>query len=570
MLSALYIENLAVIERSAMDISAGLTVFTGETGAGKSIVIDAINACLGHRVSREIVRTGASRATIVACFRDLPPEVCQLLEENGFSAEEEELLLQRDVFADGRSAARIGGKPATAALLRDIGSRLITIHGQHDNQTLLSPERHLHIIDNYGGLSEQVAAYQEEFQKLRQLLRQLKALSGDQSLRQKRAELLRYEINEIEKAKLSPRLEEVLTEKSRQMRSAQRIAGALSTVRNALYGSDDLPGALDQLAEASSAFGELSDFSSFRQQAENLESLRLELCDLAQSLGDSLASLEYSQSEAEAVERRLAQLNRLKSRYGTDIPQIMAYCEKAREELSTLCGSEEEVSRLNREAHAQKDRVAGLARTLTEQRLDAALQLTRTIEEEARFLEMPGLRVEVSFAPCKLGQGGDHTAELLLSANPGETPKPIARIASGGELSRIMLAIKSALADKDDIGTLIFDEIDTGVSGRAAQKIGRKLQQIAGGRQILCVTHSAQIAALADHHLLIHKEVAEGRTRTLVEPLDRSGRIEEVARIFSTDHVTDLMRQTAASMIDEGRQIREEIPIQAGRDAEAT
>lgn len=553
MLSALYIENLAVIEKAAIDFTGGLTVFTGETGAGKSIVIDAINACLGQRVSREIVRSGAQKASVIACCRSIPDSVRALLEQNGFSADEEELLLQRDIFADGRSAARIGGRPATAALLREIGVELITIHGQHDNQALLSPERHLHIIDNYGELTGQLCEYQREFNVLRGYLKKLKALGTDQSLRQKRAELLRYEIREIEKAKLSPRLEEVLTEKARLLRSSEKIAGALSRSAAALYGGDELPGALDQLSDASQALGELSAFPSFQSMAEELESLRLELGELARGISDSLSSLEYDQSEADAVEKKLAQLSHLKSRYGADVSEIMAYCERAKEELSSLCGSEEEVARLNREAVAQKNKVAALARELTGARLDAAVQLAHKVEEEARFLEMPGLRVEVSFAPCKLGINGDHTAELLLSANPGEPPKPIARIASGGELSRIMLAIKSALADKDDIGTLIFDEIDTGVSGKAAQKIGRKLREISRSRQILCVTHSAQIAALADNHLLIRKEVTGGRTRTLVQPLDGQGRIDEVARIFSTDHVTDLMRQTAASMIEEGR-----------------
>ena len=554
MLSALYIENLAVIEKAAIDFAAGLTVFTGETGAGKSIVIDAINACLGQRISREIVRTGAAKASVVACFRQIPAEAKRLLEANGFSADEEELLLQRDIFSDGRSAARIGGKPATAALLRDIGAVLITIHGQHDNQALLSPDRHLHIIDNYGELGGQLLAYRQEFDVLRGQLKRLRELSGDQATRQKRAELLQYEIREIEKAKLSPRLEEVLEEKSKMFRNAEKIAAALSAASAALYGSEELPGALDQLTDASGALGELSGLPAFQVIAEEVESHRLDLEELARKVNDSLASLEYDQEEADAVEKRLGQIKRLKGRYGGDISEIIAYCEKAKAELAGLSGSEEAVAKLNKEALAQKNKVAALAQKLTGSRLDAAMQLARTIEEEARFLEMPSLRVEVSFAPCKLGANGDHTAELLLSANPGEPPKPIARIASGGELSRIMLAIKSALADKDDIGTLIFDEIDTGVSGKAAQKIGRKLQGISRSRQILCVTHSAQIAALADSHMLIREDVSDGRTRTLVQPLDGEGRIEEVARIFSTDHVTDLMRQTAASMIDEGMQ----------------
>lgn len=555
MLSALYIENLAVIEKAEISFTDGLTVFTGETGAGKSIVIDAINACLGHRVSREIVRTGAQKASVIACCRGIPDETRKLLEDNGFSADEEELLLQRDIFADGRSSARIGGRPATATLLREVGLSLITIHGQHDNQSLLLPDRHLHIIDNYGELGGMLEEYQREFNVLRSILKRLKAVSGDQSMRRKRAELLQYEIAEIERAKLSPRLEEILQEKSRVFRSSEKIAGALSKASAALFGGDEIPGALDQLSDASGALAELSAFREFQTLAEELESLRIELNELARSVSDSLSSLEYDQSEADAVEKKLKQLSHLKSRYGADVAGIIAYCEKAKEELSGLTTSEEETSRLNKEALAQKNKVAAMARDLTGARLDAAMQLSRKVEAEARFLEMPNLRVEVSFAPCKISFNGDHVAELLLSANPGEPPKPIARIASGGELSRIMLAIKSALADKDDIGTLIFDEIDTGVSGKAAQKIGLKLKEIGRTRQILCVTHSAQIAALADNHLLIRKDVSDGRTKTVVLPLDESGRVEEVARIFSTDRVTDLMRQTAASMIEEGRKV---------------
>ena len=555
MLSALYIENLAVIEKAEINFTGGLTVFTGETGAGKSIVIDAINACLGHRVSREIVRTGAQKASVIACCRGIPEETRKLLEDNGFSADEEEILLQRDIFADGRSSARIGGRPATATLLREVGLSLITIHGQHDNQALLSPDRHLHIIDNYGELAPALEEYQKEFNVLRGILKKLKAVSGDQAMRQKRAELLQYEIAEIERAKLSPRLEEVLQEKSHVFRSSEKIAGALSRASGALYGSDDLPGALDLLTDASAALAELSSFPAFKALGEEIESLRIELNELSRGVSDSLASLEYDQAEADAVEKKLKQLSHLKSRYGADIAGIIAYCEKAKEELSGLCSSEEETARLSKEALAQKNKVAAMARDLTGSRLDAAMQLSRKVEEEARFLEMPSLKVEVAFAPCKISMNGDHVAELLLSANPGEPPKPIARIASGGELSRIMLAIKSALADKDDIGTLIFDEIDTGVSGKAAQKIGRKLREISRSRQVLCVTHSAQIAALADDHLLIRKDVSDGRTRTAVISLDEAGRIEEVARIFSTDRVTDLMRQTAASMIEEGRKI---------------
>lgn len=559
MLCQLYIENLAVIEKAAIDFTKGLSVFTGETGAGKSIVIDAINACLGQRVGREIVRTGAKKALVIASFTEVPPSVQALLRKNGYPDDDETLVIQREISADGGSTARIGGRPATVSMLRQIGQYLINIHGQHDNQILLSAERHLSIIDAFGELEPQAEEYRQEFDKLRTLLRQMKSLSVGEDEKRRRVELLSYEIEEIEKAKLSPRMEEVLQEKAKVLRSSEKIAAALSEACRALEGSEDIPGACDLLNDAVGAVDSLRGFPEFTAQAETLETLRIELSEQAASLSSSLQSLEYDQGEAEAIERRLRQISRLKSRYGGSVEEILAHCQQAKEELESISSQKENLRKVTQQAWEQKDKVAAMATDLTEARIDAAVRFAHTIEEEAKSLEMPNLRVETSFAPCKLCSIGNHSAELLLSANLGEPPRPIAKIASGGELSRIMLAIKSALADKDDIGTLIFDEIDTGVSGKAAQKIGRKLQKIASHRQVICVTHSAQIAALADHQLLIHKSTSEGRTFTEVLPLEGEERVAEVARIFSTDHVTDLMLQTARSMLEEGRRDLQEI-----------
>ncbi len=557
MLCQLYIENLAVIEKAAIDFSEGLTVFTGETGAGKSIVIDAINACLGQRTGREIVRTGAKKALVVASFTDIPEKVRGLLRDNGYPDEDEMLVVQREISADGGSTARICGRPATVSMLREIGQYLINIHGQHDNQILLSAEKHLSIIDAFGELGPMAENYRAEFEKLRQLLRQMKSLSVGEDEKRRRVELLSYEIEEIEKAKLSPRMEEMLQEKAKVLRSSEKIAAALGEACRALEGSEELPGACDLLNDAAGAIDSLRSFPDFAPRAEALENLRIELSEQSAALSASLQSLEYDQGETEAIERRLRQINRLKSRYGGSVEEILAHCRRAKEELEGISSQKETLRKVTQQAREQKEKVAALANDLTEARIDAAVRFAHTIEEEARSLEMPNLRVETSFAPCKLCPIGNHSAELLLSANLGEPPRPIAKIASGGELSRIMLAIKSALADKDDIGTLIFDEIDTGVSGKAAQKIGRKLQKIGSHRQVICVTHSAQIAALADHQLLIRKSTADGRTFTEVLPLEGEDRVKEVARIFSTDHVTDLMLQTARSMLEEGQRTPE-------------
>ena len=550
MLAALYIENLAVIEKAYVDFPEGFSVFTGETGAGKSILIDAINACLGQRTSREIVRTGAERASVSALFRELPPELVRLLEENGYAAENGEMMISRDIHGDGRSTARIGSRPATVGFLREVGSRLVNIHGQHDNQTLLSPEKHMGILDNYGELAEEREAYQAKFRELSAVIRKLRAVSADDAARSRRAELLKYQIEEITAARLSPGLEEQLQERSRRLRSVERLARALDSACSSLLGDEeDTPGAVDLLASARDQIQSLGDFPEFSAAAEGLESLAIELSDWASTLHGQLSALEYDQQEADMVEARLSELHTLKLKYGGTVSAILDYLEDARKELSQLQSSEEELRRLNAKAHALKNEAAAMAKLLTQHRKEAAGRFTARVAEEARFLEMPNLRLEARFTPGKLGIGGDASAELLISANLGEPPKPIAKIASGGELSRIMLAIKSALADKDDIGTLIFDEIDTGVSGKAAQKIGRKLREVAASRQVLCVTHSAQIAALGQAQFLIRKETADGRTRTSVIPLDPAGRVEEIARIMSTDAVSDLMRQTARSML---------------------
>lgn len=555
MLAALYIENLAVIEKTYVEFPRGFTVFTGETGAGKSILIDAINACLGQRTTREIVRTGAEKASISAVFREIPRDAADMLAKNGYSVEEGgELLLDRTIHADGRTIARVNGRPAAVGFLREIGTRLINIHGQHDSQTLLSPEKHLGLLDNFGGLHEEAAAYQEKFLALRDTVRKLKALSAKETGNSKRAEMLRFQIEEIRAAKLTPGIEERLMEKSRRFQSVERIARALESACVSLLGDEEeLQGAVDLVEAAQGEMSALSEFSEFSAAAETLEGISLELSELSANLRGQLSALEYDQQEADLVEARLSQIHRLKLKYGSTVSEILDFMEDAKRELAGIESGDEQLRELTKQAALQKKEVARLAALLTEHRKEAAARFVEKVSGEARFLEMPNLRMEADFRPAKLGIQGDHTMELLISANPGEPPKPISKIASGGELSRIMLAIKSALAEKDDVDTLIFDEIDTGVSGRAAQKIGMKLREVGASRQVFCVTHSAQVASQGDSQFLIRKSSDKGKTFTEVLPLDMEGRVAEIARIMATDQVSGLARETARRMLEENQ-----------------
>lgn len=555
MLAALYIENLAVIEKTYVEFPRGFTVFTGETGAGKSILIDAINACLGQRTTREIVRTGAEKASISAVFREIPRDAADMLAKNGYSVEEGgELLLDRTIHADGRTIARVNGRPAAVGFLREIGTRLINIHGQHDSQTLLSPEKHLGLLDNFGGLHEEAAAYQEKFLALRDTVRKLKALSAKETGNSKRAEMLRFQIEEIRAAKLTPGIEERLMEKSRRFQSVERIARALESACVSLLGDEEeLQGAVDLVESAQGEMSALSEFSEFSAAAETLEGISLELSELSATLRGQLSALEYDQQEADLVEARLSQIHRLKLKYGSTVSEILDFMEDAKRELAGIESGDEQLRELTKQAALQKKEVARLAALLTEHRKEAAARFVEKVSGEARFLEMPNLRMEADFRPAKLGIQGDHTMELLISANPGEPPKPISKIASGGELSRIMLAIKSALAEKDDVDTLIFDEIDTGVSGRAAQKIGMKLREVGASRQVFCVTHSAQVASQGDSQFLIRKSSDKEKTFTEVLPLDMEGRVAEIARIMATDQVSGLARETARRMLEENQ-----------------
>ena len=545
MLVSLQIENIAVIEKAAIAFDAGFNALTGETGAGKSIVIDAINAVLGERISRDLVRTGSRSAGVSALFTDLSAGVSAALEELGYPPDEEgALLVQRTISADGKGTCRINGQLATVSILRSVGRLLVNIHGQHENQALLSPERHVEYLDRL--LEEYRAAYRT----MCGVRSRLEAADMDEAEKARRLDMLRFQTGEIEAAALQAGEEEALTAQRTLYRNAEKIAGAVIGARAALSGDEETEGALSGISRAASAVRDAARYmEGAGELAQRMETALYELEECAGELRDYAQRLDFDPSELDETESRLEAIHRLKMKYGGTVEEILTYYERAQQELEAIETSDLLLSRLTKELEAAEAAAREKAAALTAARREAAARFSRDVMEELAFLDMPGVSLEVAMEPVPLGTGGGDRVEFLIAANPGEPPKPIARIASGGELSRIMLAIKSVLADADDIDTLIFDEIDTGISGRAARKVGIKLRQTAASRQVLCVTHLAQIASLAHHHLLISKTVREGRTYTEVTPLDREARERELARIIGGE-VTGPALEAAREMLE--------------------
>ena len=534
MLTSLHIENIAVIERADIEPQPGLNVLTGETGAGKSMVIDAINAALGERVSRDVVRTGSAQAKVTALFSDISSHTAAQLEELGYAPDEDGLLLiQRTISAEGKGSCRINGLPATVAVLRAIGRLLVNIHGQHENQALLAPEKHVEYLEKLGGLLPLRDAFRAAYGEYTALCRRLEEVTMDDGAKARRLDILRFQIDEIEAASLRPGEEEELKRQRELYRNAERIAVSLAAARELLSGGEEGGGAIPLLSQAS---GELREAGRYVEElaglADRTESLLYELEECGSDLRDFASHLEFEPGELERVEERLDQIRRLLSKYGADEQAVLAYKEQAQQELDNIEMSDELAAKLQKQCEQAQDQAYQAAKRLSDARRAAAADFAKRVGEELTFLDMPGVRLEVAVEPVPLCSGGIDKVEFLIAANPGEPPKPIAKIASGGELSRIMLAIKSVMADADDIDTLIFDEIDTGISGRAAQKVGVKLRQIGRARQVVCVTHLAQIAAQAHHHFLIAKRVRDNRTFTEVSPLDRQGREAELARII--------------------------------------
>ena len=554
MLSCLQIENVAVIQKAEVHFQPGLNVLTGETGAGKSILIDSINAILGNRTSKDLVRTGASKAVIRASFAQIPDVVLDKLEAAGYERSAE-LLLSREITAEGKSSCRINGMPTTAAVLRELCGGLININGQHDSVGLLNPAHHLSILDEYAQNAKLYQEYYVLYRSLVKVKKELDAMITDEAEKQRRIDLLSYQVQEIEEAGLTAGEEQTLESRRKVLANASTIRDRVAKAHALLSGDDDTPGAVDLLGEASNAMDTAAQLDeSLSGVSGTLMDLYYSAKDAAAELIDRLDAYDTNDAELDEIEQRLDLLYRLKRKYGDTVEDIIAFGQKAREELEQIQFSEQRHDQLQ----AEKLRLYGLARekaeALTQTRLKAFDELNARITDTLQFLNMPGVRMTLHHARGPLASHGQDSVEFYISTNAGEAPKPLARIASGGELSRITLAIKNALADRDAVPTVIYDEIDSGVSGKAAGRIGEVLRQSARGHQILCITHTAQIAALADCHLLIQKNVTNDRTYTEIHPLDTEGRVEALARLISGDHVTELSRANAREMLGTGRQ----------------
>lgn len=551
MLSSLQIENVAVIQKAEVHFEPGLNVLTGETGAGKSILIDSINAILGNRTSKDLVRTGASKAVIRAAFEQVPSAVLDKLEQSGYERSEA-LLLSREITAEGKSSCRINGMPATAAVLRDLCGGLININGQHDSVGLLNPAHHLGILDDYAQNRTVFQEYYTLYRKLVQVKRELDALITDEAEKQRKIDLLQYQVQEIEDAGLTAGEEQTLENRRKMLSNASAIRDRLAQSYALLSGSDDAAGAVDLLGETSNAVDAAAQLDpALTADAGQLLDLYYNAKDVAADLIGRLDAYDTNDAELDEVEQRLDLLYRLKRKYGNTVEDVIAFGQKAREELDSIQHSQQRYDALQAEKLRLYAKAREKAEVLTQTRLKAFEELNTRISGTLDFLNMPGVRMTLRHTRGPLASHGQDSVEFYISTNPGEAPKPLAKIASGGELSRITLAIKNAMADKDAVPTVIYDEIDSGVSGKAAGRIGEVLRQSAQGHQILCITHTAQIAALADCHLLIQKNVSNERTYTEIHPLDENGRVEALARLISGDHVTELSRANAREMLQE-------------------
>lgn len=549
MLSSLQIENVAVIQKANVHFEKGLNVLTGETGAGKSILIDSINAILGNRTSKDLVRTGAAKAVIRAAFEDVPPAVLDSLEKAGYERSEA-LLLSREITAEGKSTCRINGMPATAAVLRELCGGLININGQHDSVGLLNPVRHEGILDAYAQNSAEYQAYYAIYRELVGVKKTLDAMITDESEKQRRIDLLSYQVQEIDDAGLTAGEEQTLESRRKVLANASTIRDRIAQCYALLSGGDEAPGAVDLLGEASNAVDAAAQLDGeLSAGAGQLLDLYYTAKDVAADLIGRLDAYDTNDAELDEIEQRIDLIYKLRRKYGDTVEDILAFGERARKELEMIQSSQERVEHLQKEQRRLYTLAREKAEALTQTRLKAFDELNKRISGTLDFLNMPGVRMTLRHSRGPLASHGQDSIEFYISTNPGEAPKPLAKIASGGELSRITLAIKNAMADKDAVPTVIYDEIDSGVSGKAASRIGEVLRQSAEGHQILCITHTAQIAALADCHLLIQKNITNERTYTEIHPLDENGRIEALARLISGDHVTELSLANAREML---------------------
>lgn len=551
MLRTLSIENIAVIEKAKIDFDGGLNVLTGETGAGKSIVVDSINAVLGERTSKELVRTGSDFAFVSAFFENINATVCGELEKLGYTPEDDgSLLITRRISKDGRSSCRVNGMPATVSVLHALGKVLVNIHGQHDSQSLLDPEQHYKFIDMLSGDSSVLSDYKAAFSRFLSVRRELKALTAAADSADKNTELLEYQIKELEEADIKIGEAQALNARKKVMDSAEEAAKAYSSALEAVNGDDENPGAESLLQSALESVVRFSELSpEIKKAAALLENAVDEIADAKSVIGGELSVLDFDPREREEIEERLDELFRLGKKYGDDEEKMLAYLDNAKRKLNSIVNNEEELEKLNDEYDKAYDDVLAAAEKLTALRKKTAQKFAEDVKNQLTYLDMPKINFTVDFKKGIMSSAGLDKIEFLISANPGEEPKPLVKIASGGELSRIMLGIKSILAYNDTVDTLIFDEIDTGVSGRASQKIGLKLKEVSKNTQVICVTHSAQIASNADSHFLISKDISGDRTFTSVTLLNRSQRRNELARIMGGLEITDAMLNSAEELL---------------------
>ncbi len=550
MLSLLHIENIAVIEQADISFDKGFNVLTGETGAGKSIVIDAISAILGQRAYRDMIRTGTNKASVRAVFTKVPN--FPWFEENGVEYDGE-TVIQRDIFLDGKNVCRVNGTLVTVAILHKLGIQLINIHGQHDSASLFDEENHLRFLDAFADNGALLADYREKFAAVSELRRQIDRMTMDEGEKLRRMETLKYQIAEIEKADLKSGEDEVLEQRRKLLQNSEKLSQGLEEASEALLGGDDSDGAAALLAQAAYALSRIARYSDdYTGFQERLTDLKYQVQDIADEVRDSLDELSYSADELETIEARLDIIHRLRRKYGADCDEILAYLDKAQKELDEIEFADDRVEQLKKKLAKQEKQAWDAALALRKNRQEQGAVMAEKILSELSQLDMPRVQFQCRFRETELTSEGADGVAFYLSANAGEDLKPLSKVASGGELARIMLSMKNVLAEKDAVDTLIFDEVDTGVSGRAAQRIAEKLKSLAKHKQVLCVTHLPQLAALADTHMLIAKSEHDGRTYTTVTPLDRKGRAMELARIIGGAHITETTLKSAEEMLSAG------------------
>lgn len=547
MLSLLHIENIAVIESADISFDRGFNVLTGETGAGKSIVIDAISAILGERAYRDMIRTGAAKASVRAVFTDVPEY--PWFSENGVDYDPE-TVIQREIYLDGKNICRVNGSLVSVSILRKLGIQLINIHGQHDSASLFDEENHLAFLDAFADNRSLRESYSQAYQKVTELRREIDSLTMDESEKLRRMETLKYQIGEIEKAQLEPGEDEALEQRRKLLQNAEKLSSGLEEATQCLYGGEDTDGAAGLLAQAEHALARLGRFSdSFQSIHDRVADLMYQVQDAAEEVRDTRDSLNYSADELEQIESRLDVIHKLRRKYGVTCEDILAYLDKAKRELDEIEFADDHLERLKGKLKKAEKTAWDQALALRKNRQEKAELLSQRILTELSQLDMPRVQFSCRFQELELTPNGADGVAFYMSANAGEALKPMSKVASGGELARIMLAMKNVLAEKDQVNTLIFDEVDTGVSGRAAQKVAEKLRSVASHKQVLCVTHLPQLAALADTHLLIAKSERDGRTYTSVTPLDLEGRKRELARIIGGANITQTTLKSAEEML---------------------